>query len=46
MIVKDKLHASRLTKSSALTINQGILKDKSIIRQSLGAAFRALKPPD
>jgi hypothetical protein len=51
MIVKYELHARRLIRHNpARTINQGVLKDKSIIRQSLAArvqAFegRSMKPP-
>jgi hypothetical protein len=51
MIVKYELHARRLIRRNpARTINQGVLKDKSIIRQSLAARVRAfearsMKPP-
>jgi hypothetical protein len=45
MIIKQELQARCLTRHNRRDINQGVLKDKSIIRQSLAAAFRALKGP-
>ena len=44
MIVKYELHARRLIRRNpARTINQGVLKDKSIIRQSLAARLQAFE---
>jgi hypothetical protein len=44
MIVKNELHARGLIRHNpARTINQGVLKDKSIIRQSLAARLQAFE---